>query len=304
MKKVIILLSVILFISGCISMPGTKVSAGKEGIIVNFLENMPPTDSLYEEQSFRVGLEIENYATIPKKIQVCLSDTPGDYFGGIPSGVCEFVEMRQAEKTDDKIIPDIQQVYFPTHGTYAYREVTGDMTTNIIAEINYPYETEASTQICIKTDQNIKTPIKCEMSETVPVTYKYTAPLKISSLKKDIFPISDNEIEILLKLDLQAADSGEIINYKDAYAPITTKKDVLLEFNIDLKGITNKFECSPTEFGKILFNQNRKTLICSATINKREIDQEYLVNPLEIKIKYGYRIVKSLGPIQLISREV
>ena len=303
MKKILILLSIILFISACVNFPGLSGSGGKEGIIFDFIENMPPTTSLYEEQSFKVGLNIANYATIPVKTQVCISDTPGDAFGGIPSSVCEFVEMRKAEE-GDKIIPDEKEVYFPTKtGIYSYSNIEGDMTTNIIAEVSYPYETQASAQLCIKTDQNIKTPIACEMSENLKLSYLYDAPIKITSLKKDIFPRSDDEIEVMLNMDIQNSGSGEVLNFKDAYIPLTANKDVLLDYSIELVGLTSDFKCTPLESGKILLKQNRKTLICSATLNKRDLGQEYLTNPLKIRIKYAYKQMKSLGSISLVGRE-
>src|SRR3989344_3566020 len=104
MKKIIILLCALLLISAaCTSQRGGKASQA-DVITMNFLTNQPP-QQLYEGQSFRVGLNIDNYAAEEKEAFLCIFDELGDYFNGIPANTCQTIKLERTDMSGDSIIP-------------------------------------------------------------------------------------------------------------------------------------------------------------------------------------------------------
>jgi len=300
--KLVILIAPLLFIAQCANLGFRGATSSGQGVVAKFLENQPPRDVLYEGQNFRVGLELTNYGLDPVNALVCVYDTPSDYFGGISSNVCEQIDIKKAEKSENKIIPEIQNTFFPSESqSYFYRQITKGMSTNILADVYYPYTTRASAQICLKKDTTIKTPgVNCQMSSSETLVQD-PAPLTVSNLKKDVIPQGNNQILLLLTFNMQAF-AGEIFD-KDKIGIGTIKdEDKLVDVFVDLKGmpLIKKFECNPNKGGRIIFKENQKVIKCQALLN---LDQDYIVNPVEIKVSYGHKISVSTGQIPLVGEK-
>ena len=299
--KFIFLLVPILFIAACLQ---TGQQQAGEGITFDFLKNQPPIDNIYENQNFRVGLELKNYGPRDTRAYICVYDTVSDFFSGIPSNVCEQLTLTKAEKSGENIFPEVKQVYFPSSSqTYFYKSVTKGMTTNIITEVSYQYQTKATSQICIKKDASIETPnVPCDISSQEDLKQD-PAPITVTNLRKDVFPLSNNQVQLLLTLDLQKQADGDVIDKKLLGASSFKQEDVetqLIDIGVNLRGITSKFECNPNRGGRIVFKENQKPIKCEATINLKE---DYIVNPVEITLDYGFKTLKSAGLIPLISKE-
>ncbi|MEW6063272.1 MAG: hypothetical protein AB1571_02800 [Nanoarchaeota archaeon] len=300
--KLVILIVPLLFIAQCANLGFRGTTASGQGLAVKFLDNQPPRDVLYEGQNFRVGLEIKNSGLDPVKALVCIYDTPADYFGGIPSNVCEQVNINKAEKSGNNIFPEVQNIFFPSESqSYFYRQITKGMSTNILADVYYQYTTRASAQICLKKDTTVKTPgVNCQMSSSETIAQD-PAPLTISNLKKDIIPQGNNQILLLLTFNMQAY-AGEIFDKEKIGIGAIKDEDKLVDVSVDLKGIplAKSFECHPNKGGRILFKENQKVIKCQALIT---LDQDYIVNPVEIKASYGHKIATSTGQIPLVGEK-
>ncbi len=308
MKRVLFLLPILLFIAACTdnlpsNIPYFQSSSGtiSEPLIVNFLQNQPPAE-LYEDGSFRVGLKLTSYSLKELKPSVCISDPLGDYFSGIPSNACSLVQLAKAEKVSGNIIPDTQEVYFPSiSGNYNYKHVTPGLTSTIIAETYFPYQTIANTQICLKKDINVETPgVPCDLSSNEKVIQD-PAPIIISDIKKDVIPKGDGKITLYLSFTIQNSGSGKVLDpLKVSPFDKDTTDGPYIDLNIKVKGTTTSFNCPPNKNKRILLKENQKAIKCEGFMN---INQEYVIVPVEITLNYGYKTITSTGSIRLIGKE-
>lgn len=267
-------------------------------INMNFLTNQPP-QQLYEGQSFRVGLNIDNYAAEEKEIFLCIFDELGDYFNGIPANTCQTIKLERSDISGDTIIPSKKRVYLPgEEETYVYENVKGSMNTGMFAELNYQHKTTATSQICIKRDLEVDVKDeKCK--ETTQESVENTdGPLKISSLGKTIVPLGKNKVSVMLELTITNSGSGEVKNKK----AVKTKEnlDPMVGIIVNLLGKTKDFECDQTVGGKISFKVNQKTIKCQTTI---DMEEPYIMVPVEITLDYGYSISKSTSSISILDKE-
>ncbi|MBU0929937.1 MAG: hypothetical protein KJ623_02600 [Nanoarchaeota archaeon] len=296
MKNIIILLSILLVSAAC-TIPGQQSGQSQNNIIdINFLTSQPPTE-LYDGQTFRVGLNLKNYDTSNKEIIVCVYDTLGDFFDGIPAQDCRSVKLAAAETSNENILPSDKKVYFPDESDfYSYTRITGNMQTTVFADVYYNHVTKADAQICIKRDIETETPIKCDASSTETINNN-DAPVKIKNLEKTIVPIGNNKINLMLKFDISNVGGGKLIN-KNA---INSRENIepTIGISVNLLGITKDFKCNPiSSNGRITLEGNQKTIKCQATIDMK---QDYIINPVQITLDYGYTNNILTSAIQLTS---
>lgn len=300
MKKEIIFLSIILLISAACTLSGQKGSqAQNDAITMNFLTNQPPTE-LYDSQNFRVGLNIKNYAQEKKDVFVCVFDELSDYFNGIPANTCKDVKLDASELSGDNILPSDKRVYWPGEDqTYMYEKITGSMSTSIFAELTYQHKTVSTAQICVKRDIEAETSgVKCDVDSQEQVTNN-DAPIKISNLEKRLVPLGKNKVSVLLNFVITNVGSGKVQNKKSLKS--RDNIDPAIDIAVNLVGKTNSFKCNPTrDDGKILLKENQKTIKCEAPV---DMEEPFSMVPLEITLDYGYDILTSVGPINLIGKE-
>ncbi|MBS3155215.1 hypothetical protein J4404_01815 [Candidatus Woesearchaeota archaeon] len=298
--KLLILLSMILFISAACTIPGGGGQGKAENNVIgiNFVTNLPPQE-LSEGQSFRVGLNVKNYDTSKKDVLICTWDELGDVFDGIPENSCTSVKLEAAELSGENILPTDQKVYFPDKESfYSYKKLTDNMKTAVFADVSYNHKTRGVAQICIKKDIDTETPgVTCDATSDEEISNN-AGPIQISNLKKMVYPVSGGKVIIQLKFDVSNVGSGKVIN-KNA---VKSKEDIepLINLNVNLLGLTNSFKCNPTKDNKIPFKENQKTIKCESTIN---LEQDYIVHPVEITIDYSYNTMISTSSISLLKIE-
>ena len=299
MKKLIILLSIILLISAACTLPGQQGETQNDAVTINFLTNQPPLE-LYEKQNFRVGLNIKNYAQEKKDVFVCIFDELGDYFNGVPSNTCKSIKLDAAELSGNDVLPSDKRVYWPGEDqTYLYEKIDGTMSTSVFAELSYPHKTVSTSQICIKRDIEAETRgVTCDVDSKEQVENN-DAPVKISNLEKRLVPLGKNKVSVMLTFDISNVGSGKVQNKKSLKGREET--DPVIDMVINLVGETNSFKCNPTrEDGKILLKENQKPIKCEASV---DMEEPYRMVPLEITLDYGYNILTSTNPINLIGKE-
>jgi hypothetical protein len=157
--------------------------------------------------------------------------------------------------------------------------------------------------LCIKRDQNVETPGQnCELSASVPVNLRYQSPLTISRIEQNVFPRGGNEVELMLTMDVQKSGSGSIVSKEDIYITSTKDEEPLVDISLNLTGVTKNFKCIPVvNENRISMKEDRKTIKCSSTFNLKE---DYISNPLEIKLSYGYKTTKTTNSINLVPKEI
>lgn len=268
-------------------------------IDMNFVTNQPPQE-IYEGQSFRVGLNIDNYATAKKDVFFCIFDELGGYFNGIPADTCQTVSLESAELSGDNIVPSKKRIYLPgEEETYVYNNIKGTVSTSIFAELNYQHKTTATSQICVKRD--LETEVKDEKcNEKTQDTVENTdGPLRISNLEKTFVPLGKNKVSVLLKFDVGNVGSGKVKNRNAINNNNKENLDPIVDFTVNLLGKTKDFDCTPITNGKFSLKENQKTIKCQTTI---DMEDSFQMIPLEISLNYGYSISKSTSSINIIGK--
>lgn len=304
MKKIVILLVITLFfVSGCLEsitnlFPTTTSITTKDDVLISFIADKPPQDTLYEGDEFQVGVDFTNYAKRQIEGQLCISDSPADTYGGIPNRECEDVILESAEGTPSKY-----EANFPT--LYSYNNLQEDlsMSTIIIATFKYLGETSASPQVCIKRDRDIKVPsnIPCSDSETISGSKLATtnAPIAINSIKKSVAYLGKDSIRLMLEIEIKKISDGDIID-KDLSSE-DVPEEQFVDFSASFLGLESAaFRCTGIENGQISLKESPKIVRCSAPIT---MNQDYYFDPLIIKLDYGFKKTVSTGTIKLIKGE-
>ncbi len=300
--KVFLLISMVLIISACEAQQGG--TSKNDAALFEFIPNMPPTDKLYEEQNFRVGLNLINFEEKEKQVLICAYDSLRNFAGGIPEKVCDSLRLKPAYKLQDEIVGTEERVYFPNEKDfYYYQNVEGDLGAIIYAELSYQHQTIANSQMCIKRDINVEPQgIKCDLSSSENIINN-DAPVKVSNLQKDIIPLGDNEVNIRLEFDIANVGSGRIVDKQDLYSDL--KKDAVVDIEVVLLRERTPviFECMGLSNGRLLFNdkENRKTLICESNIYVRD---EFNTEQVMITLDYGYSIEKFTNSIKILDKDV
>lgn len=297
--NLLILLSIILFVSAACTVPGGGQGKAENDIVgINFVTNLPPQE-LSESQSFRIGLNVKNYDTAKKDVLICAWDELGDVFEGIPENSCESVKLEAAELSGENILPTDQKAYFPDKESfYSYKKLTDNMKTTVFADVSYNHKTKGTAQICIKKDIDTETPgVTCDATSNEEIS-NTAGPIQISNLKKIIFPVSGGKVNVQLQFSVSNVGSGKVINKNT----VKSKEDLepLVNLNVNLPGLTNNFKCNPTKDNKISFKENQKTIKCEATVN---LEQDYIMHPVEITLDYGYNTMISTSSISLLKIE-
>ena len=123
---------------GC-EMPGfDKTEARKYGLdysLISGVDYLSGGKVIQQGETFYVGIHIENYDSIPRTGEVCISDNVADTYGGISSqgsGECKSFYVSAADvvrkettgitgkRIVEQVNPGKTDVYFPVAGMYSY----------------------------------------------------------------------------------------------------------------------------------------------------------------------------------------
>ncbi len=297
--KVIFLLSIFLIIAASCQQTGT--SSGKNDVVIfEFMPNLPPQDNIYEDQPFRVGLNVVNFEEDRKEVEVCVSDILGDFVSGIPRDVCSPLLLKPAYKSGDELIGWEESIYFPDKEQfYKYIDVNEGQTVNIYSDLYYKHETNSRSQICIKRDVGIEPKgITCELNAIEKVESN-NAPVKVTRLEKNVIPIGNNKVNIILEMDIENIGSGEVTTKDDFH--LKRDSNPLIDVDVYLKRERPlRFTCSGLENDKLIFRENQKTIICE---NSVDLKDEFSMEQIQIDLNYGYKLSKVTKTINLIDKD-
>lgn len=287
--------------TGCKKLPwqtAKEVISGR-GVSAQFRTGEPPLDGIYasNDENFIVALDIANHMQTPTKVRACISDTPSSVFGGIPSA-CEIAAdpdpVPAAEKIDSKFYPG-KAVMESGPFYYDVNKVEKGMTTNIIVDLKVDYNLRLTPQICIKKPDAEIADVYCEDVSTLSGNTlgedAQTAPITVTKIEKQIWPIGGNAFNIHLRIYLDNLGEGKL--YKDGKID---PRQVLKTPTVNLIG-GGKFTCMPN---KIYLEKGvEKIITCDLKVTLDE-DEVVRRNPLVIEFGYTYGILASTGEIPII----
>jgi len=297
--KIPFILCVMLLVSAtCETQPGG--SSVNDAVIIEFLPNMPPTDKLFEEQNFRVGLNIINFEENEKDVEVCVYDSVGDFARGISEKECINLRLKPSYQLQNEIKGSEERVYFPAKDSYYfYDNIEGDFNSIIYSEVTYKHQTIATSSMCVKRDIDvIPQGIKCDLSSSEEVKNN-NAPVKISNLKKNVIPAGDNKINLRLEFDVTNVGKGTVIDKN--MIGLKRQEDSIIDIGVILRRKSPiALECTGLYNKRLLFRENQKTLICETTIDMKD---EFSTEEVKFVLDYGYNMEIFTNSIDIIDKE-
>jgi hypothetical protein len=263
---------------------------GREGLSINFMENMPPTQ-IYSREPFTALIEITNNgasAVGNTGDRVYLSGFDTTIIQGIPN---TGIQIPKIEGRSQYIRnPEMDMVMF--RGTV--RDISNikmeKYRTNIVATACYTYETIANTGICIDPDPTSITKQKACNPET-------------KFLGTQGAPIAVNEIEVIpskaktiFRIHIKNEGYGDVfkngINYLQKCSPYSEglsfdEVDYVELGDVIVSGTNIKQSCKPKDnTGHIRLTNRAATIICELT---NIPGQTAYTTPMSITLRYGYR---------------
>lgn len=240
---------------------------------------------LHQDDTFYVGVKIENYDTKERFGTLCIRDDVDESFGGISSqglGECQNFVVRAAEKTQsvkksfleqakESVRPGIIEIYFPQEQEYKYYgmpPMVQPFSANLYASLHYTETTQATATITTGQEQ--------------PTVAQEPALVKVS-VAKSLYPRTEG-YKIDLTITLVKQSGGKV------FSPDFSQENVTY-FNVQLYNIPlNCFVAGKPIFG-IVELQDTKTIKCSGTIYGKQ-EQSF---PLIVTLNYGVVIEKKFS---------
>lgn len=312
MKKSVVLISILVisvFLSGCgpkdtvqntTQQTGKAYIGGTDGLAISFTENAPP-DTVYdkpegeESNPFSISIKVENkgeYDVPADEYKMTLTGVDFTSFGISP----ELVQDVPKDTTLERVRRSVGEVIPGTYVFFDFNElayqsaVTGQSGPyNIRAALCYPYQTEASSKVCILQDlygRSGRTPL-CKANEDKSVENS-GAPVQVTSLKESI--VGENKIMLTFKVE-HVGDSKDVVFDSADGSCDLTKTAQQNKVGVDVKVgnmAEDKISCSGLSGGKAnMVGGNPAEVRCTVDLGDKEniVDQEV---PVTITLDYNY----------------
>ncbi len=280
MKKILVLLLILIFVSGCLSSirkETTPEIAYRRGIDINFKtsENQPPVQ-IGVDRDFYVGFDVINYAKHELNADVFLYDNWGQEYGNVDGQETIALEEETGYVGKQKTV---------TFGSFRYTDKKlANKKATLTAEVkidNYPVEIDSN--IRVKKSGSIITSGSLLSGSTLG-REAANAPITIDKIGiTQVNLPNTNEVN----LDLT-------IYFKNYGGQINNDNKNIERFDIALIG-GNTFDCKPyRESDKFLVFKDKKEAIITCTTSVDLGEQDYRDYPLRIRFSYPYKISKSI----------
>lgn len=294
---------ILLFVSGqegC-EMNDTSRQSSKTGLsfsLITGVDYLYGGKTLYNGETFYVGVHIENYDPVARSGEVCISDNVADAYGGIISqetGECKFFNIGPAEivkketsgfgeKTSKtEVNPAKIDIYFPSSGYYQYKGLPKSSVPwkqTLYVSLKYRHASQITGNV------NVPTPAYEEI-----ILNQETAPLLLS-ITKSIHKMQDL-YQVDLNVKLEKVSDSQIFSYDFTQGNVSY-------FLLKMPPQQLKCTLSNGELvtDKVLI-QKEKLIKCSTLVSLAgEVQQSY---PLVAILDYGVKIDKSY-PFNIITQ--
>ena len=302
MRKIILITFIfLLFLSfGCT--PKTEDSVdyrkGTQGIVMNFMEDMPPA-KMYDNMPIDLVVEIRNKGAYPQPnpitgwaINVINPNAKGIgtlYLSGfddkIVTGMPKQMKIPELEgKTSYNLEGGFDTVLF--HGNIvdlSSRKIDTNYNAEFLVISCYNYETIAYQTVCIDPDPySIKQKTKvC----TVPPSYSLSggqgAPVAVTKIEETTLA---NKIQFIIYI--KNVGSGKVIdkNRLNIDCPYSLSSENLDKVYVSGRVSGYSLSCKPRN--PITLTKGERIVVC--TIPKPTMSKSAYTTPLQIKLEYGY----------------
>lgn len=309
MKKYIVILIAFLLVlsAGCEKEEAEKEGTtpgvaspfigGTEGLAVTFQSGAPPSEVYDLDFEFDINVRIENMGeqdVDAGEAELRITGINPADFGGVTleDTIDDELIARKKDPMGNQIQGGITNVNFER---LQAEKVAGEVVFNIRAEVCYPYQTRAISQLCVledllgKTRKAGETPF-CDPN-AAQVSPSSAGPLAIENFKQSV--IGENKISFTFDV----AHKGKGMIYKQdqsCEATIANKNKVTIDVDsgtlgtLSCSGLANGNNGEITLFGDL--GLEKRTIVCTQTIT----DPGDYTSPVTITIDYDYKSIADL----------
>jgi len=307
MRHIVLLLVLILVVvvSGCATLPfnsqprnvATEVNPNQpgqlsnKGVTLKFVEGKPPQDRIRIGIPFRVELLLQNWGTKDISGIVYLSDTPTGNLEAIPGRISRSFLIKGREAEFGQTVVE-EEIDFDTFA-YSYSSLTN---AAIRAELEYDYEADFITQLCVKGEEANVREQECTSRTSFSINDlgpdARNSPVAITSIKQQTDAVNDQAFVTLIITFQDFGGSDGWINNDD--------RSLNIAGAINLEG-SGVFNCNQNI---IKFTDTIKTreAYCTLTVSL-PAETNYFQNPLIIKLAYPYKTVVATKQIPVVAVE-
>lgn len=321
MKKyfVILMMLILAFSAGCSKQTtdeqkttgtASPFLTGTEGLAVSFQSGAPPSEVYDEDFNFDINVKLENMGeqTIgagKAKLKIT-GINPAD-FGNpkLDSAIGDELIAARKDPAGNILQGGITNINFEK---LQAEKVTGEVSFNLRAEVCYPYQTRAISQICVLEDllgttrKAGETP-SCEPNPTQVTSEASAGPLTIEKFKQSVI----GKDKISFTFDVKHRGAGRIYQ-KDSGcdAVISNKNKVTVKVDtgnlgtLSCSGLSNGNDGEVTLFsqaGTTTAGGEVRTIVCTQTITSPadytrpvtitlDYDYESITQPIALKVKH------------------
>ncbi|MBW2993751.1 hypothetical protein KY317_04215 [Candidatus Woesearchaeota archaeon] len=295
---VLLILILAVFITGCkeeeVEEEFEAFVGGSDGLVLEFIENAPPSEVFDFESMFDMSIKIENIGEWdienPADLTITISGIDPSDFGKNLAFLSKDSAIPMAGKHPDPaggvLQGTIDVIDFP--GFQYTDTITGKADFNIRASACYEYGTKINSKICVLEDligitrRSGETPV-CEPQGEKDVENS-GAPVHVVSLTENVF--SNDRIGITFRI--QHVGTGAVYQTgSECGTELAKQNKVYARVNTGISGITCSGIAGGTTEGYVtLYNGQRDITCTTPQLPAARGDYE---KPISIELRYGYR---------------
>ncbi|MFH1210942.1 MAG: membrane lipoprotein lipid attachment site-containing protein [archaeon] len=303
MKKIIALLVLLVFVSGCSSLdsvnsffknlPGIKMISpsgggkafigGTKSVTVEILQP-PEKGKVSKDIPLRVVVNVKNDGESDTEGMVCITGLNSDVFEGSDPCKCEeFSLYSRSRSQDEKSEGESKTIKFE-EGT----PIMGELVVNdfsITSIVRYDYKTYASVEACVAKD--VFTSKDCKSRQDAKVSGVSSGPIQIGSVSQELLTTGDDEYTMSLFIEVSHNGEGRFYDpsmEKDACGDDSDK--VNKRVNVKLYNAPGSVTCSPLVFKA---KEEKGTATCTIT----GIEARNYKSLMNVELSYTYEVRES-----------
>ncbi len=292
-KKILLLILIIIFISGCDrfspnkgSISDVNVHTGTSALEMEFLKDSPPND-IYEDQTFKAAVLLQNKGAFDIKKGYLLIGVEEDYMELLYERYGKKIDLQLEGKSIKNPVGEEKIEEFVLKAKKIDPQ-TQEHDSSIYITSCYEYRTELSETVCIDTDvYNVKPMEKvCTVKDISLISQG--APVAVTKIEERISSSENGEIiipEFTVYIDNKG--KGEVIDISkidDVCSSKSLNSEDINKLKIEayLSGIP--LECNPNE---LKLKKKQDKVICSLKEGVKK-DEPAFTTLLSVVLNYGY----------------
>lgn len=291
MKRIIALLFIAFFITGCTGLGGKSNAetaqvphTGVKGVTLSFVQNAPPSTiyfqpSVSSQIPYQIVVNVKNEGAYSyPSLQLYLLGFDPNIFTNLDTSANSIsnLEGRSAQNPIGGITQftkDIGSINLPSG--------TDTLSFNLLVAACYNYETDASLPVCIDPDPYGVVAAKACIPHGATAGGGQGAPIAITSVQQESLPN-----KAIFKITVSNSGGGQAYQYPPLTSCMNLKYSEVDRINYESITIgTNIYsECSPQS--PVMLTNGKATITCIFDIPSTQ--NQAFTSSLNIKLKYGY----------------